>query len=103
MFKRTISMIAKMVESENKLVKSIANMALNSCHSIIQRNLRLIAKETGRSVADILSLREFNILKYDCSTEDLTVIEAIKELRRCDIDVLDQNERNELLIFLSIY
>ena len=102
-FKRTISMIATMVESDNKLVKFIANMALNSCHSIIQRNLRFIAKETGNTVTDILSVKNLNIKKYDCSAEDLAAIEAIRELRGAEINVLEENEINELLTFLSIF
>ena len=78
-------------------------MALNSCHSIIQRNLRLIEKETGNTVTDILSVRKFRIQKYDCSTEDLAAIEAIRELRGAEINVLEENEINELLTFLSIF
>ena len=92
-----------MVESGNKLVKFIAHMAQNSWHSIIQRNLRLIAKETGNTVTDILSVKNLNIKKYDCSAEDLAAIEAIRELRRAEINVLEENEINELLTFLSIF
>ena len=96
---RFVSMVRTMQAYGNQTVQFLVTHALGSPGSITRGNLEVISQRTDVKVCDMLhkkTLRMFNVL----NDTEISVINAINELRNHYIDSLDNSEKKDLIEFL---